>query len=147
MSDLAAHAGLFASAFMSATVLPGTSEAVLIGFMAADVADTVPLVVTATVGNAAGSSINWIVGRFMSHFRDRRWFPIGRKKYDRAVGWFGRYGVWTLAFSWVPLIGDALTIVAGAMRIDFRLFLLLVTLGKGARYVFVAGAFTWFSPS
>ncbi len=145
MSDLAAHAGLFASALASATLLPGTSEAVLLGLLATDSGETVPLVATATAGNVLGSSINWVLGRFMSNFRDRRWFPVGPEKYDRAVSWFGKYGFWTLAFAWVPFVGDALTVVAGAMRIDFRLFFFLVTLGKAARYAFVAGAFTWFS--
>jgi membrane protein YqaA with SNARE-associated domain len=56
---------------------------------------------------------------------------------ERAAHWFRRYGIWALALAWVPIIGDALTIVAGVLRINIGIFLALVGVGKGLRYVAV----------
>jgi membrane protein YqaA with SNARE-associated domain len=145
MSEVAIYFALFASAFLSATLLPGSSEAALIGLLAAGQGSPAMLVAVATLGNVLGSLVNWVLGRFFSHFRDRRWFPIDRRNYDRAIGWYSRYGVWSLLFAWLPVIGDPLTVVAGVLRTDIRWFLLLVTVGKAARYLFIAGVLAWWS--
>jgi membrane protein YqaA with SNARE-associated domain len=141
LSDLAVYAGLFVSAFTSATLLPGSSEAALIALLALGRGDAGLLVVVATAGNVLGSCVNWVLGRFFSSFRDRRWFPVDEKSYERAAAWFRRYGVWSLLLSWLPIIGDPLTAVAGALRVDFLWFVILVSLGKAARYGFILAAF------
>jgi membrane protein YqaA with SNARE-associated domain len=141
LTDLAAYAGLFVSAFTSATLLPGSSEAALIALLALGRGDAGLLVVVATAGNVLGSCVNWVLGRFFSSFRDRRWFPVDEKSYERAAAWFRRYGVWSLLLSWLPIIGDPLTAVAGALRVDFLWFVILVSLGKAARYGFILAAF------
>jgi membrane protein YqaA with SNARE-associated domain len=147
MAETASLFGLFASAFLSATLLPGSSEAVLLGLLALRNADPVLLIAIATAGNVLGSVVNYLLGRFLAHFSDRPWFPIKPQSYARAVDWYRRLGVWSLLLAWVPVIGDPLTAVAGALRVDFRLFLLLVTLGKLGRYVFLAFAFLqWSQP-
>jgi membrane protein YqaA with SNARE-associated domain len=92
LTDLAVYAGLFASAFISATLLPGSSEAVLIALLAAGQGDARLLVIVATAGNVLGSCVNWALGRFFSSFRDRRWFPADGQSYERATAWFRRYG-------------------------------------------------------
>jgi len=143
LTDLAVYAGLFASAFTSATLLPGSSEAVLIALLAAGQGDARLLVIVATAGNVLGSCVNWALGRFFSSFRDRRWFPADGQSYERATAWFRRYGAWSLLLSWLPVIGDPLTAVAGALRVGLLRFLVLVSLGKAARYMFVLGAFNW----
>ena len=56
---------------------------------------------------------------------------------DRAEAWFQRYGVWSLLLAWLPVVGDALTVIAGALRVRMSVFLILVTMGKGARYAAV----------
>ena len=145
MSDLAVYAGLFVSALTSATLLPGSSEAALLALLAAGQGDAGLLVAVATAGNVLGSLVNWILGRFFSRFRGRGWFPVNERSYEHAAAWFGRYGVWSLLLSWLPVIGDALTVIAGALRVGLVRFLLLVSLGKTARYAFIAGAFTWWS--
>ena len=145
MSDLVAQGGLFLSAFTSATLLPGTSEAALLALLASGRGEPGLLVTVATVGNVLGSLVNWLIGRFLSAYRDRRWFPVRAATYDRAVGWYGRYGAWSLLMSWLPVIGDPLTVIAGALRVDFLRFVVLVSVGKGARYAFVAAAFLWWS--
>jgi len=145
LTDLAAYAGLFLSAFTSATLLPGSSEAALLALLSTGRGEATSLVIVATVGNVLGSSINWILGRFFSSFRDRRWFPVTARSYDRAVAWYRRYGAWSLLLSWLPVIGDPLTVAAGALRVDWLRFLTLVSLGKAGRYVFLAAAFHWWS--
>ena len=130
---------MFASAFLAATFLPFASELTLAAGLAAD--GSVPwLVASATLGNTLGAVVNWGLGRFIEHFRDRKWFPVDAKRLEQGQAWFRRYGAWSLLFAWVPVIGDALTVVAGAMRIHIVPFLLLVALGKGTRYAVLAFA-------
>lgn len=147
MPEFAAYAGLFTSAFLSATLLPGSSEVALIALLAAGRGEPLLLLLFATVDNVLGSVVNWAMGRFLSRFRDRRWFPVDRGAYERAIGWFERYGKWSLLLSWLPVIGDPLTVAAGAMRVGFWQFTVLVTLGKAARYAFIAAAYGWWSPN
>jgi membrane protein YqaA with SNARE-associated domain len=145
MSQASSVAALFLSAFLSATLLPGSSEAALVALLMDEKGSPAALIAVATVGNMLGSCVNWLLGRFFAHFRDRRWFPVGLRAFERAERWYGRYGVWTLLFAWVPIIGDPLTVVAGALRTELRWFLPLVMLGKLARYVAVAGGYLWWS--
>jgi membrane protein YqaA with SNARE-associated domain len=145
MSEAAAYLSLFASAFLSATLLPGSSEAALIALLVSGKGDAALLIAVAIVGNVLGSVVNWLIGRFFAHFRDRRWLPVGERSYDRAVEWYGRYGIWSLLFAWLPVVGDPLTLVAGALRTDIRWFLLLVSIGKGARYLLIGAGLIWWS--
>ena len=137
---------LFLSALTSATILPGTSEAALAGLIANGGHATWLLVATATAGNVAGSIINWVLGLYVEHFRDRRWFPVSPDAMDRASHWFAKYGLWSLLLAWLPVIGDPLTLVAGVMRVRFMPFLVLVTIGKAARYAMIAGGISFFIP-
>ncbi|MCW2237200.1 YqaA family protein [Azospirillum canadense] len=140
MTDIAAYGGLFMTAFLAATIFPAQSELLLAGMHASGAYDHLILLLVATVGNVLGSVVNWAVGRYLMHFQDRRWFPIKPAMVDRATHWYQRFGVWSLLLAWMPVIGDPLTLVAGILRVDFRLFLLLVTLGKGARYAALVAA-------
>ena len=70
------YAGLFAIAFMAATVVPAQSEIVLGAMLLSGRYDTVLLLATATAGNTLGSCVNWLLGRFVEHFQDSRWFPV-----------------------------------------------------------------------
>lgn len=135
MPDVAAYAGLFFVALAAATIFPAQSELLLASLHASGRYDDGLLILVATAGNVAGSAANWALGRYLMHFQDRRWFPVSRPLVDRATGWYRRFGVWSLLLAWVPVIGDPLTLVAGILRVDLRLFLLLVTIGKAARYI------------
>jgi membrane protein YqaA with SNARE-associated domain len=95
------------------------------------------LILLASVGNILGSIVNWFLGRFFAHFEDRRWFPVKRKQMAKAESWYHRYGRWTLLLSWLPIVGDPLTIVAGVMREPLRVFVPLVALAKTGRYLAV----------
>lgn len=145
MPEIVSYAGLFGSAFLSATLLPGSSEVALLALLAIGRGDPVTLILVATVGNVLGSIVNWAMGRFLAHFRHRPWFPVNPRSYDRAIAWYQRYGLWSLLLSWLPIVGDPLTVVAGALRVDIRWFIALVTLGKAARYAFIAAAFAGWS--
>jgi membrane protein YqaA with SNARE-associated domain len=141
MSGLGALAGLFASAFIAATILPAQSEAVLIAMLLAS--DYAPwlLVLVASVGNVLGALLNWGIGRRIAHYQNRPWFPATPGQLDRAMRWYSRWGRWSLLLSWLPIGGDALTVVAGVLREPLASFLALVTIAKTGRYVVLA-AFT-----
>lgn len=139
VEPLTAHLALIAVAFLAATILPGSSEALLAALLVERPEDTATLFVAATAGNTAGAALNWALGRWLTHFTGRRWFPASPALIERASGWFGRYGTLLLLFSWVPIVGDPLTVAAGLLRVRFKPFLLLVAVGKAARYAAVIG--------
>ena len=130
--------GLFLAAFAAATLLPAQSELLLVGvLLRGDWPAWLPVVV-ATAGNVLGSVVNWGLGRGVARFSGRRWFPVKPAALARATGWYARYGLWSLLASWVPVIGDPLTVAAGVLRTPLWLFVLLVTLAKGGRYALLA---------
>ena len=128
---------MFVSAFLAATFLPFASELTLAASLAAG-GSASWLIAVATLGNTLGAVVNWGLGRFMEHFRDRSWFPVDSKLLQRGQAWFRRFGVWSLLLAWLPVAGDALTVTAGAMRVHIVPFVVLVAAGKGARYAVVA---------
>jgi len=132
---------LFASAFLAATFFPAQSEVFLIGLHSNGMHHTVLLVAVATLGNVLGACVNWLLGCYIEHFKDRKWFPIKQVALERASRQYYRYGVWTLLLSWVPIIGDPLTLIAGVLRTPFGVFITLVTIGKLARYIAVVSIF------
>lgn len=127
--------GLFLAAFGAATLLPLQSEAVLVGLLLTDQYPAQVLLAVAITGNVLGSMVNWWLGRYVEHFRHKRWFPVSESNLDRAQQTYHRYGRWSLLASWVPIIGDPLTVVAGFMREPLWSFLMIVILAKGARYL------------
>jgi membrane protein YqaA with SNARE-associated domain len=138
--DIAAYAGLFAAAFIAATLLPAQSEVVLAGLLVAERQPAWALLAVASAGNVAGSVVNWALGRGVARFRTRRWFPVREAALVRAEGWYRRWGRWSLLLSWAPVIGDPLTVAAGVLREPFLPFLALVTAAKVGRYLVVAAA-------
>jgi membrane protein YqaA with SNARE-associated domain len=136
----AGYAGLFAAAFVAATILPAQSELLLGAMLVSGRFDTAALLAVATAGNVLGSIVNWLPGRYFAHHREKRWFPASAATMARAEAWFARFGPAVLLLSWVPVIGDPLTVVAGVLRMRFVPFLLVVTLAKGGRYLFLTFA-------
>jgi membrane protein YqaA with SNARE-associated domain len=135
MADVAVYASLIVTAFIAATMLPAQSEAVLAGLLLTGSYPVGYLLAAASVGNVLGSVVNWLLGRAVERLRDRAWFPGTPLALERAQLWYRRYGKWSLLLSWLPIIGDALTFVAGVLREPFATFLLLVTIAKVARYL------------
>ncbi|RWB96379.1 MAG: DedA family protein [Mesorhizobium sp.] len=116
---------------------------VLLGLLAAGRGDPALLFMVATIGNTLGSVVNWVLGRGIDTLQSRRWFPVTPAQYEQAGRTFRRYGVWTLLFAWLPVVGDAFTIFAGAARVRLGLFVVLVALGKAARYAAVIAGSLW----
>ena len=130
--------GLFLAAFAAATLIPAQSEAVLVALILSASHPVSLLLLIATVGNVLGSAVNWAMGRFLTRFADRQWFPVSKAQLDKAAGWYVRWGHWSLLGSWIPVIGDPLTFAAGVLREPFWRFALIVTLAKRGRYVVLA---------
>jgi len=137
-----AYASLFGVAFLAATLLPAYSEILLVQLQTQGY-DLFWLWFWATLGNSLGSAVNWVLGRYCLHFQDRRWFPFKQDGLARTQAWFQKYGVWSLLLAWAPIGGDALTFIAGVMRVRFWLFFSLTAIGKGARYAVVLGIIEW----
>jgi membrane protein YqaA with SNARE-associated domain len=138
MPDFAAYTGLFLAAFVAATLLPAQSEVALAALLVAGEQPAAALLAVASVGNVAGSVVNWALGRGVARWRGRRWFPVRAEALARAEGWYRRWGRWSLLLSWMPLIGDPLTVAAGVLRENLIVFLAIVTAAKVARYLVVA---------
>ena len=129
---------LFLNAFIASTILPAASEIVLWALVADDPAILWPAIAVASLGNTLGAVVNWLLGRHLSGYAGRKWYPLSVERQARSVAWFKRFGTWSLLFAWLPIVGDPLTVVAGALRVPFPLFLALVAIGKTARYVIIA---------
>src|SRR5215203_2989350 len=106
---------MVAAALAAATVLPVQSEVVLIPLLLAQHHPAWLLVLAASLGNTLGSAVNWGLGRLLARFEHQPWFPVRRAAIARAEAWYRRYGRWSLLLSWLPVIGDPLTIVAGVL--------------------------------
>ena len=138
MLELSAYPALFLSAFAAATLLPAQSEALLVGLLLGGQHSAWLLLLVASAGNVLGSLLNWWLGGCVERFRQRRWFPVSDRRLEQARQFYRRYGRWSLLLSWVPVIGDPLTVVAGVMREPFPVLLLLVAIAKVGRYVVLA---------
>ena len=138
MNAIEVYASLFISSFLSSTILPGHSEIILTAFIFLKKYPIIDLIFFASIGNILGSILNWCIGYFITNLKDRKWFPINKSQLTRASSWFLKYGKWTLCLSWVPLIGDPLTIIAGIFRVPIYTFIFIVSLVKTMRYVFIS---------
>lgn len=128
MEDAAGLGGLFASSFLAATLLPGGSEVVLVAVLASGAATLWPALAVATVGNTLGGMSSYLIGRL-----------VPQKQFSgRALGWVRRWGAPVLLLSWVPIIGDALCVAAGWVRLNPWWSTLFIAVGKFARYYVIA---------
>lgn len=132
MSDTLSLLTLFTSSFLSATLLPGGSEALLVGLLLTGSGSVWTLILIATIGNSLGGMTNVILGRFFPKRSESRW-------HGKAKDWLTRFGAATLLLSWMPLIGDLLCLLAGWLRLSIGPVLFFLCLGKALRYMAVAG--------
>lgn len=135
MSSAAVYATLFLVAFAAATILPLQSEAVFTGLILTGKYSTLGLFAVAGIGNVGGSALNWLLGYWAGSCSQRKWFPIKKVALERARRHYQRFGKWTLLLSWLPIVGDPLTVVAGVMREPFFVFLAIVAIAKFGRYL------------
>lgn len=132
---------MFVVAFVSATILPAQSEAVLVALVAEGGHSPWALVAAATAGNTLGSATNWCLGLFAHRFMHARWFPVSPSRLLKAEHWYHKYGRWSLLLSWMPVMGDALTLAAGVMREPFRSFFSITLTAKLLRYLVLVGVY------
>jgi len=125
-------AGLAVSAFLSATLLPGNSEIVLVALLHQAPGLKWPAVAVASVANTLGGLTSYAIGRL---------FP--QPAPGRAMAWLQRYGPPALLLSWVPVIGDGLCVAAGWLRQNVAAVALFIAAGKGARYVALVAGWDW----
>ena len=135
---------LFLSAFGAATLLPLQSEVVLLGLLIQEQHSVMALIAVASLGNILGSCVNWWLGLKIEQYKDKRWFPVSESKLQQAQQIYRKYGFWSLLLSWVPVIGDPITLIAGLMKENFARFLLMVSVAKIGRYLFIYLAYAMF---
>lgn len=130
--------GLFAAAFLAATPVPFQSEIIFLAAQAGAIAPLWVLILVASVGNTLGSCVTYVIGRQITRWQDRPWFPATPAQMDRAKNWFRRWGLWSLLLSWAPF-GDAIVLASGMFRVPWPVFVALVAVAKTGRYVMLAG--------
>ena len=134
---MTAYVSLVLISFLAATILPLSSELALASLLNANEHNSFALIITASLGNILGAIFNWLLGFYLFKYINKKWFPFKKNQINTASVRFRKFGVWSLLFSWVPIIGDPLTFVAGILKVNFLLFLFLVSVGKISRYLFV----------
>ncbi|RMH63008.1 MAG: DedA family protein [Calditrichaeota bacterium] len=134
---------LLASSFLAATILPFSSEALLL-FLVEKQFNIPALLLTASIGNIGGALVNYYLGRLGSRKALHTWLRMDDTAIQNARRRYNKWGVWSLLLAWVPVIGDPLTVAAGLFGTSFPLFLLLVTLSKAGRYIFLVYLWGWF---
>ena len=127
---------LFASALISATLFPLGSEALLI-YDIKESYNLYLLIAVATIGNTLGSVINYFLGLKGEEYLISKNF-LKEKYIIKSKYYFDKYGSISLLFSWLPIIGDPITFVAGILKYDFKKFLVLVFIAKLSRYLVIA---------
>ena len=137
------YISLFVVSFMVATIIPFGSEIYFATLLTIGNYNTLLLLIVASTGNILGSVFNWICGYYAAYFIQKKWFPINQNQINKATNFFLKYGKWSLLFAWVPFIGDPLTFVAGTLRYSFLPFLILVSIGKTARYLVIYFSALW----
>jgi membrane protein YqaA with SNARE-associated domain len=133
------YIGLFFASFLAATIMPLSSEVVLV-FLLLKSINPIILISVATFGNVLGSFVNYFIGAWGSMLIIKKFLRISEDNFSRAKLRFKKYGAYSLFFAWVPIIGDPLTVVAGVLKINILLFIALVTSGKLIRYIIIAYA-------
>ena len=138
MSSIEVYIILFTSSFASSTILPGHSEITLIALITQKKYEVFYLVFFASLGNILGSVLNWYLGLYFLKFKNKKWFPFKENQINKVSKSFLKYGKWSLLLSWVPFIGDVLTLVAGMFRVPLYQFVVIVSVAKVSRYIFVS---------
>ncbi|MDI9228979.1 YqaA family protein [Serratia bockelmannii] len=133
MNEFLTYGSLFGSSFLSATLLPGSSEAVLVALLIAQKGSVYGLLLAASVGNTLGGLTNIFLGRLMPPKGQGRW-------HDTAMTWLHRLGPAALLLSWLPVVGDLLCVLAGWLRFAWLPSVLFLAMGKTLRYIVIATA-------
>jgi membrane protein YqaA with SNARE-associated domain len=131
------YVALFFMSFLASTLLPLGSEWLLVMMLVSGY-DPMWTVVTATVGNYLGALVTYLIGLAGGAWLIEKVMRVSPQQLERAKNYYQRFGVYSLLFSWLPIIGDPLCLAGGVLRINFWTFSLLVAFGKLARYAVTA---------
>ncbi len=135
--------GMLVSALLAGSILPFSSEAVMLGLMAAGL-DPVQLAIYGTIGNVGGSMVNYVIGSMGKLHWIERYMHVKKSDLDRAQRFMAGHGAWMAFFSFLPAIGEAIMIVLGLMRANLLITLVSTTLGKAVRYAFLVWGGSFF---
>lgn len=133
--------GMLLSAFLAGSVFPFSSEAVMLGLLAAGL-HPVSLVIYATIGNVGGGLFNYWIGHFGRLDWIEKYLKVKQKDLDRAERFMAGHGAWMGFFAFLPLIGEAITVLLGYMRANLPISIISMTIGKALRYVMLAAGVT-----
>jgi membrane protein YqaA with SNARE-associated domain len=128
---------LFFVSFLASTLLPLGSEWLLVMMLTGGY-DPLSTVATATVGNYLGAVVTYLIGIAGGSWLIEKVLRVSPQQQERAQKQYQRFGVYSLLFSWLPIIGDPLCLAGGVLRTNFWIFSLLVAVGKLARYAVTA---------
>lgn len=133
---------LFTTAFISATFFPLGSEGLLVYYLSQS-SNPLYLLLFATLGNTLGSVLNYYLGYKGEEYLEKKQHikPSSMKRYK---SFFGKYGAWSLLFSWAPVVGDPITFMAGVFNYPLKRFIILVAFAKATRYAVVIGIYYFF---
>ena len=132
--------GMLIASFIAGSVFPFSSEAVMLAMLAAGV-DPLELVITASIGNVAGSMFNYGVGRLGRLDWIEKYLHVKKESLDRAQRFMGGHGAWMGFFAFLPILGSAISILLGLMRANIIITLISIALGKVMRYLIIAWPF------
>ena len=138
-NEIIGLASLFFSAFISSTIMPGGSEAVLAYMVSEQQLNVELLVLVATIGNTLGALTTWFLGHLAAKKMPVETLLTDQKQ--KSLRWVKRWGVWSLLFSWLPIVGDGLCFAGGWLKLPLFLSCLAMFAGKAVRYIFVAYIF------
>lgn len=133
------YIGLFVFSFLAATILPLSSE-ILLGILVVNGLNPTMLITVATIGNVLGSFTNYLIGFYGNTFLVQKVLKISNDEFLKTKLRFNKYGIFSLFFAWVPIIGDPLTVIAGALKVNILVFFVIVTFGKLLRYMILTYA-------
>ncbi|MBP3785989.1 MAG: DedA family protein [Bacteroidaceae bacterium] len=125
--------GMFVSALLAGSVLPFSSEVVIVGLAAAGVSSPT-LLITATAGNVLGGAINYAIGSLGKEEWIYKCLRMDRQKLEQGLRYAHRYGAWGGLLAWVPVIGSVVTVALGYLRTNFLICLITMAIGKWFRY-------------
>jgi len=131
------YLNIFFLSFFAATIIPFSSEVGLAAYFVFGKFNNELLIVFASLGNILGSCVNYILGLYIISFKTKSWFPFKDNQILKATKWFNRFGVYSLFFAFLPIVGDPLTLIAGMFKVSFIKFIIFVSLGKILRFLLI----------
>lgn len=132
--------GMGIASFIAGTIFPFSSEAILVALLATVSINPTLLVISATIGNVSGTMFNYFVGRQCSPKTVARWFKIKQSRMDKAQSYVQKYGAWMGFFTFVPILGTALSLTLGVLRANALFTFISTFIGKSLRYIVIAYA-------